>query len=172
MNTLLRMFGTLFAINLLTVGGGYVMLPLVHSYFVEQYGWLTEPEFLDAVALGQITPGPLTIMNAFIGYKVAGFVGASAATAATYLPSVMVVTFISRHYSRVSDNIVVKGIFSGIRPALAGMLAGVFVILGESAWGAPAPAIIGLAGFCLLVWTKLDPVIVILASGVAGALIL
>jgi len=172
MNTLLRLFGTLFAINFLTVGGGYVMLPLVHSYFVDNYHWLTEPEFMDAVALGQVTPGPLTIMNAFIGYKVAGVLGAVAATFATYIPSALVVTFISRHYEGVKDSAVVKGLFKGIRPALVGMLAGVFVTLGANAWQSPLPAFIGLAGFGLLVATKLDPVVVIIMSGIAGAALL
>ena len=79
----LKLFGLFFAINLFTIGGGYVMLPILHGYFVDQYGLLTNREFLEAVALGQVTPGPLTVMNAFIGYKVSGIPGAAAATLGT-----------------------------------------------------------------------------------------
>jgi len=72
----------------------------------------------------------------------------------------------------VKDSAVVKGLFKGIRPALVGMLAGVFVTLGANAWQSPLPAIIGLAGFGLLVATKLDPVVVLIMSGIAGAALL
>lgn len=167
--TLLRLFGTLFAVNLFTVGGGYVMLPLLHGYFVERYGWLTAQEFLDAVALGQLTPGPLTIMNVFIGYKVAGYAGAVAGAVGTYLPSLIVILLIGRFHGAFAGNATASAAFSGIKPAVAGMLAGVAVMLGQGALAEPSLAVIGLAGFGLMSFTKAEPTLVIIGAGIIGA---
>ena len=96
-------FWTLFYINLFTIGGGFVMLPLLQSEIVDHYHWLTNKEFIDSIAIGQLTPGPLTIMNAFIGYKIFGFGGAIGAVVSTYLPSILVVTIVSRFYLRFKN---------------------------------------------------------------------
>ena len=82
MSALVKLFATLFFVNLFTIGGGLVMIPILQDFFVQRYGWLTNKEFVEAVALGQVTPGPLTVMNAFIGYKVEGIPGAIAAIVA------------------------------------------------------------------------------------------
>lgn len=169
---LLRLFGTLFAVNMFTVGGGYVMLPLLHGYFVERYGWLTGQEFLDAVALGQLTPGPLTVMNVFIGYKVAGMAGAVAGAAGTYLPSLIVVTLVSKYYAGLRGSAAVDSVFMGIKPAVAGMLAGVAVTLGTVSMDGPLLVGIGAASFGVMAFTRAEPTLVIIGAGVAGALLL
>ncbi|HEX9861333.1 MAG TPA: chromate transporter [Nitrospirota bacterium] len=167
--TLLRLFGTLFAVNMFTVGGGYVMLPLLHSYFVERYGWLTGQEFLDAVALGQLTPGPLTIMNVFIGYKVAGAAGAVAGAVGTYLPSLIVVMAVGSFCGRGGRPSSVDAVIRGIKPAVAGMLAGVALMLGTGSMQEPALFGVGLASFLVMASTKADPTLVIIGAGVIGA---
>jgi chromate transporter len=168
---IMRIFATLFAVNLFTVGGGYVMLPILHGYFVERYGWLTNQEFLDAVALGQVTPGPLTIMNVFIGYKLAGVPGSVAGALGTYLPSLLVVSLVSGYYSRYRDSAAVDAVLRGLKPAVAGMLAGVAVMLGGGVAGVSGVFI--FAGcFALMAFTKADPTLVIIGSGVLGALLL
>lgn len=169
---LLRLFGTLFAVNMFTVGGGYVMLPLLHGYFVERYGWLTGQEFLDAVALGQLTPGPLTVMNVFIGYKVAGMPGAVAGAAGTYLPSLIVVTLVSKYYAGLRGSAAVDAVFMGIKPAVAGMLAGVAVTLGAASMDGPLLVGIGAASFGVMAFTRAEPTLVIIGAGVVGALLL
>ncbi len=169
--TLVLLFGVLFIVNLFTIGGGYVMLPLLHGFFVERFGWLTNQEFMDAVAIGQVTPGPLTIMNAFIGYKVAGFAGAVTATAGSYLPSLLVVTFVTRYYLRFKNSRVVASVFGGIKPAVVGMLLAVCLNLGAASLASPVTVAICMTGFALMTFTKIDPTLVILAAGVAGALL-
>ena len=169
---LLQLFGVLFVVNLFTIGGGYVMLPLLHDFFVTKFHWLTNKEFLDAVAMGQVTPGPLTIMNAFIGYKVLGFPGAVTATIGSYLPSILVVTFVTKYYLKFKGSRVVDSVFRGIKPAVVGMLAAVAIKLGGTSMVDPATVAIAVGCFALMTFTKMDPTLVILGSGVAGAFLL
>ena len=170
--TLVRLFGVLFAVNLFSIGGGYVMLPLLHQFFVEDFGWLTGQEFLDAVAVGQVTPGPLTIMNAFIGYKVAGFPGAVTATAGSYLPSLFVVTLVTKYYLKFKSSRAVVSVFRGIKPAVVGMLLAVGLNLAGVSLGSPLTMAIGLASFALMAFTKVDATLIVVAAGIAGGLFL
>jgi len=166
---LVQIFWIFFAVNFVTIGGGYVMLPILHQVFVEHYRLLTDKEFLDAIALGQITPGPLTLMNAFIGFKLKGLAGAVAATAGTYLPSMLVVTLATKYYLKFKDSRVLAAVFAGIKPAIIGMLAAVALMLGKTSIGEPVTLAIGLAAFILMSFTRVDPTLVIIGAGVAGA---
>jgi chromate transporter len=168
----LKLFGLFFAINLFTIGGGFVMLPILHGYFVDQYGLLTNREFLEAVALGQVTPGPLTVMNAFVGYKISGISGAAAATLGTYMPSLIVATLVSKYYLKFKGSRIVDSAFMGIKPAVVGMLLAVAVTLGRESFVSWPAAALGAASFGLMAFTKVDPTFVILGAGVAGYLIL
>jgi chromate transporter len=170
--TLLLLFGVLFLVNLFTIGGGYVMLPLLHGFFVERFAWMTNQEFMDAVAMGQVTPGPLTVMNAFIGFKVAGLAGAVTATAGSYLPSLLVTTFVTKYYLKFKTSKVVSSVFRGIKPVIVGMLLAVCFNLGAASLVGPIPVAIGLSAFALMAFTKIDPTLLVLAAGVAGAALL
>jgi chromate transporter len=169
--TLLTLFAVLLLVNFFTIGGGYVMLPLLHTFFVEQFRWLTEQEFVDAVAVGQVTPGPLTIMNAFIGFKVAGLAGAVAATAGSYLPSLLVVTFVTKFYLRFKDSRVASAILRGIKPAVVGMLLAVAVNLAGVSASTPLAACICLITFAAAAFTNVDPSLVVVGAGIVGAAI-
>lgn len=170
--TLVKLFGVLFAVNLLTIGGGYVTLPLLHRFFVEDFGWLTSRELADAVAVGQLTPGPMTIMNVFIGHKVAGFAGAVTATVASYLPSVAVGSLVARWYPKLRHSAAVAAVLRGMKPAVAGMLLAVTVQLGEASLVHPVALCIGAGTFVLMALTRLDPTLVVVAAGLAGAALL
>jgi chromate transporter len=170
--TLLKLFGVLLLVNFFTIGGGYVMLPLLHAFFVEQFRWLTDQEFVDAVAIGQVTPGPLTIMNAFIGYKVAGLAGAVTATAGSYLPSLLVVTFVTRFYLRFKDSRVASAVLRGVKPAVLGMLLAVAVNLAGVSASSPLAVGICLTSFAVAAFTKVDPTFVVVGAGIVGAAIL
>jgi len=170
--TLVVLFGVLFLVNLFTIGGGYVMLPLLHGFFVEQFAWMTNQEFLDAVAVGQVTPGPLTVMNAFIGFKVAGLAGAVVATLGSYLPSLLVTTFVTKYYLRFRASNVVRSVFRGIEPAVIGMLLAVCLNLGATSLVGPIPVAICLVSFAVMTLTKINPTLLVLGAGVAGAVFL
>jgi chromate transporter len=167
--TLLHLFGLLFLVSLFTIGGGYAMLPLLHRLFVEDLRWLTQREFLDAVAVGQMTPGPLTLMNAFVGHKVAGLPGAAVAAAGTFLPSVLVASFLARHYARLKRSRAFAAVLRGVKPAVVGMLVAVGVSLAGTSLDVPLAAAIGLASFAAAAFTRVDPTFVIVAAGVLGA---
>jgi chromate transporter len=167
--TLVKLFAVLFAVNLLTIGGGYVTLPLLHRFFVEDFGWLTGQEFVDCVAVGQVTPGPMTLMNAFIGHKVGGVPGAVIATLGSYLPSVLVVTAVTRYYLAFKSSRVVASAFRGIKPAVVGMLLAVTLDLGKVSLVGAAPAALAAASFAVMAFTRVDPTFVILAAGLLGA---
>jgi chromate transporter len=168
---ILNFFWTLFYINLFTIGGGYVMLPLLEQEMVAHHHWLTNKEFIDSIAMGQVTPGPLTIMNSFIGYKVFGFWGALGAVVSTYLPSILVVTLVSHYYLQFKNSPIVTSIFLGIRPAVIGLLAAVAITLGRAALVDVPAGLIATGSFAILAFTKVEPTFVILGAGVAGALL-
>ncbi len=170
--TLAKLFGVLFAVNLLTVGGGYVTLPLLHRFFVEDFRWLTSGELADAVAVGQLSPGPMTIMNVFIGQKVAGIPGAVTAAVASYLPSLAVGSLVARSYPRLRRSAAVAAVLRGTKAAVVGMLLAVALQLAGAAFVHPAAIAIGAASFALMACTRLDPTLVVVAAGVAGAALL
>jgi chromate transporter len=166
---LVKLFAVLFAVNLLTVGGGYVTLPLLHRFFVEDFRWLTSAEFMDCVAVGQLTPGPMTLMNAFVGHKVAGLPGAVTATVASYLPSLTVVVLVTRSYLRFRASRAVAAVTRGVIPAVVGMLLAVTLDLARTSLGAPLPVVLAGASFALMAFTRIDPTVVVVAAGLAGA---
>lgn len=166
-----KFFFILFYINLFTIGGGYVMIPLLEKELVDKLHWLSHQEFIEAIAVGQVTPGPLTIMNAFIGYKLFGIVGAIGATISSYLPSLVVVTLISYYYQEFRSSPFVDAAFRGIKPAVVGLLMAVAISLGRVSIIDPYTAIIAIVSFILISFTKIDPTFIILGAGIAGIII-
>jgi chromate transporter len=168
---ILKFFWTLFYINLFTIGGGYVMLPLLQREVVDHYHWLTNKEFIDSIAIGQVTPGPLTIMNVFIGYKIFGFWGALGALISTYLPSMIIVPIVSHYYLQFKTSWIVNAGFKGIRPAVIGLLAAVAITLGRASLVDIPTGVIAATSFAIIVFTKTEPTFVILGAGILGALV-
>lgn len=169
--TLAALCATLFIINALTIGGGYVMLPMLQEEFVQNHHWLTSQEFLDAIALGQITPGPLTVMNAFIGFKVSGLAGAILAMISSYLPSVLIVLLIAKFYYAYKSSQLITSSFKGITAAVIGLLVSVVITMGQGAFVDISTVIIAISSFIIIVNSKFDPTFVIIGAGAAGLLL-
>ena len=129
----LQVFLTFTGMSLSLFGGGYVFIPIIQETVVTNLSWLTSNEFNTAIALSQITPGPILISAAFIGYKVAGIIGATLATIGIFLPSGLLIIASSNYLHQVSDSYQIKAIFKGLRPAIIGLIfsAGITIALEE-----------------------------------------
>jgi chromate transporter len=109
-------------IGAVTFGGGFVMIPEIQAEVVDSHHWLTHQEFADATALGQITPGPVLIMATFVGYRVAGALGALFATIGVFLPSFVMTTAAATSFRRFRANRQMQAFLRGVAPAVAGLL--------------------------------------------------
>jgi chromate transporter len=151
-------------------GSGLAIVPFLREGVVEQHHWLTERQFLDAVAMGLITPGPVVITAAFVGYLVGGFVGAAIATVAIFVPIYLGVVLPGRWFLRHQDHPWLKGFVKGATAAAAGAIGGATIVLTRGAvvdWPTALIALVSL-GFVLRFKNR-EPVLVLLA-GVAGVL--
>lgn len=122
-------------------GGGFAMVPLMQNLAVYQHAWLTPSQFAAAIALGQVTPGPVAISATFIGYKVAGIPGAAVATAAVFTPSLVVMYFLERFYLKVRGNHITQAIMHGVVPVVIALILHVAISMGEPARHSPWQAL-------------------------------
>jgi chromate transporter len=123
---------TLSGMSLTLFGGGYVIIPMIQEVVVDNLGWLNDQEFVDAIAMGQITPGPIFISATFIGYKVGGLWGSITATFAIFLPPGFLMIFATRFMSQIKQSKNVNAIFKGLRPAVIGMIFAASYTIGKS----------------------------------------
>jgi chromate transporter len=164
------MDGILFKIGLLTFGNGYTMLPFVYKEAVQNFHWLTTKEFSDGIVMGQITPGPVIITATFVGYKVAGLIGAVTATLSIFLPSTMLVALVSETFVRYKDSRWAEFALKGILASFIGLLALVVGELAKANVSDYKTALIALTAIVLFVYTKINPVVLLLI-GIFASLI-
>jgi chromate transporter len=168
--------GTLFLFFLkagaFVFGSGLAIVPFLFGGVVGQYHWLTERQFLDAVAVAMITPGPIVITSGFIGYLVAGPLGACVAVLAVFLPPYLLVIFGAPHYRRLAKNRQVKAFVQGVTAAAVGAIAGAAVILSERAVMDKVTVVIAVVSVGLLLLLKrLPEPILIVGAGAAGIIL-
>jgi chromate transporter len=152
-------------------GSGLAIVPFLYGGVVEQHHWLTDRQFLDAVAVAMITPGPVVITAGFIGYLVAGPWGALAAATGVFVPVYLVVLFISPFFGRIAKNPQARAALEGVTAAAAGAIAGAVYILGRRAIHDWTTAL--LAAITLIVtlrWKVPEPVL-IAGAALAGGLL-
>jgi chromate transporter len=153
-------------------GSGLAIVPFLYGGVVVKFHWLTEHQFLDAVAVAMITPGPVVITSAFIGFLVAGPVGAVVAAGAVFAPPYLIVLFGARYYRRFAQNRQVKAFVQGVTAAAVGGIAGAAFILARRSLVDTATVVIAIITLAVLMFTKKIPEpIAILASGVVGVLL-
>jgi chromate transporter len=133
MGTLASVTATFLKIGLVFFGGGFALVPVLHHHLVTELGWLTPREFLDGLAISNLTPGPIAVLATFAGYRIAGVSGALAATIALFAPAVVLMLVISRQYTRFRNDRRAKRFLSGVNPAVAGLIASAAVLLGQDA---------------------------------------
>jgi chromate transporter len=166
-----KLFMTFAGMSLFLFGGGYVFIPLIQHTVVETNGWLTQQEFVDAIAMGQITPGPILISATFIGYKVAGVLGALVATIGIFMPPAVLMIIGSHALNRIKQSALIKAALRGIRPAVIGMIIAAVIAVGMTAPRHWASILIFAAALLAQLRFKLDVVWVIPTAGLAGLLL-
>jgi len=150
-------------------GSGLAIVPFLYGGVVNSFHWLTERQFLDAVAIAMITPGPVVITSGFIGYLVAGPLGAFAATLAVFLPPYLLVVFVAPYYRRFAKNRQVKAFVQGVTAAAVGAIAGAAIILSRRAVMDLPTVLIAVVSLILLLRLKKIPEpLIILGAGVVG----
>jgi len=122
-NSLLDLGLYFLKVGAFTIGGGLTMIAFIQDQVVGQFGWLTAREFIDGLALGQLTPGPVLMIAAYVGYKLAGVAGAAVAATAAFLPSFVIMLAILPTLDRVRQMTWVKAVMKGMAPAVIGVLA-------------------------------------------------
>ncbi len=153
-------------------GSGLAIIPFLHGGIVDRYHWLTERQFVDAVAVAMITPGPVVITVAFVGFLVAGILGAAAAAVGVFLPCYLLVVIPAPYYRRFAQNPQIKAFVAGVTSAATGAIAGAAIVLGRRAVvDVPTVAIFAATLLLLAKAKKIPEPIVILATGVIGVLI-
>lgn len=152
----------------LTFGSGLVIVPFLQQGLVEQYGWLDERQFLVAVAVGMISPGPVVITATFVGYLVAGFWGSLVATVGIFLPSFIFVLVAAPVLARHGRNPNVQGFVKGAYGAAIGTILGACFLLGRIAIGDWLTFLIGVASLAILFRWKVSNPLLIAATAVIG----
>lgn len=184
----LKLLFSFLKIGLFSFGGGYAMIPLIQKEIIS-HGWLTSPEFVDIIAIAEMTPGPIAVNSAtFVGYKAAGILGSISATIGVALPSLVIAIIISMFFFKYQKHPLNASIFYGIRPVIAALIMTAALFVAETSifiqkisfeslkllFSSPFE-VIDVSSIIILIVTlvallkfKIHPIIVILGSGILG----
>jgi chromate transporter len=156
---------SLFKIGSVAFGTGSTIIPLIQAEVVHEHHWLTMNQFVDAIALGQITPGPFLISAAFIGFKMGGLLGAILATFAIFSPSFVMTLIFTELFVHVKNLKAVRGALAGVLASFTGMLVVVILQISHATMQSPAALAMAAAAFIAVRWFKID-VIFVFAGGI------
>ena len=162
------LFLTFLKIGAVLYGSGYVLLAFLRNDFVERLGWLTDQQILDAVAVGQFTPGPVFTTATFVGYVVAGFPGAVLATIGIFLPSFFFVALLHPIVPRLRQYPWTAALLDGVNVAAIGLMAAVAWLLGRDAIVDPPTAALAIAAAVLLIRYRVNSAWLVVGGGVIG----
>jgi chromate transporter len=164
------LFVSLSKIGALAFGGGFTGIPLIQYEMVEKFQWLTTKEFLDGIALGQITPGPVLITSTFIGYKVAGLLGAAMATLGMFSSSFLILMLVIPYHDRLRGSARVRMMEQGVLGAFIGMLGLVLFNFGRTSL-VDLPTLLMAAAAFFALYKKVSLPYILLAGGVLSVLL-
>lgn len=149
-------------------GSGLAIVPFLHSGVVSEFGWLNERQFLDAVAVAMITPGPVVITTAFIGYLVMGLSGALVASIATFFPCYLITVACAPFYYKIARKEFIKDVVTGVTAAAVGAIAGACWVMGKRTLLDMPSVLMALFSLALLMKLKLKEPILIITAAVIG----
>ncbi|MGH9021481.1 MAG: chromate efflux transporter [Acidimicrobiia bacterium] len=166
-----RLFAVFLKVGALLFGSGYVLFAFLQRDLVLSRGWLTESQLLDAIAVGQFTPGPLFTTATFVGYLLNGVPGAAVATVAIFLPAFLMVALLGPVVDRLRSSALTGAALDGLNVAAVGVMAGVTWALGHDAVTDVSTAVIAIASLIALVRYRVNAAWLMLAGGCAGLLL-
>lgn len=165
-----KVFWEFFKIGAFTFGGGYAMIPLIQREIVDKYRWLSMEQFIDIIAIAEMTPGPIAVNSAtFVGYKVAKFWGAVMATIGVVLPSFLVIWLIASVFFQFQNNLVVQAAFKGLRPAVLGLIIAAVLTVGRTSLACGYKSLLIVTGAVIVLSVfKINPILVLISSAIIG----
>ncbi|MGI6115235.1 MULTISPECIES: chromate transporter [unclassified Clostridium] len=170
MKELWQLFGVFARLGAVTFGGGYAMLPILQREIVEKRNWATEDEVMDYYAIGQCTPGIISVnVSTFIGFKLKGILGGIIATLGFIAPSIVIIAVIATFISAFADAMVVKHAFAGIRVCVCVLIFNAVIKLGKGAVKDIVTGIVCALVFLAATFTPVSPIILVVLAGAAGA---
>lgn len=172
MNLLIQLFISFFKIGAFSFGGGYAMLPLLEKELIDKHQWISTSDFIDILAISEMTPGPISINSAtFLGYKVAGVLGAIFSTLAVVLPSFIIITLLYKFINRFKNSKYVSWAFRGIRPIVLGLIASAAITVGQTSFIDIKSVLIAIFIFFLVSIKKINTILAIIIAGILGVIL-
>lgn len=169
MKKLFELFFAFFKIGLTTFGGGYAMLPILQKGIVENKKWATEVEIANYYAVGQCTPGIISVNTAtFVGYKQKGIIGGIIATLGIVTPSIIIILLIANLISNIANYPLTQHIFSGIKVCVSALIISAFAKLWKNSVTDKFTLMIFLISLLFSIVFNLSPIAIILISGILG----
>ncbi len=163
-----RIFSFFLKVGAVLFGGGYVLLAFLEHGLIQEHAWLSRQQLLDAVAIGQFTPGPVLSTATFIGYILGGAPGAAVATIGIFLPSFLYVALLAPVLFRLRKSAWIGSFLDSVNACAVAVMAGVTLQLGTDALRGPVPWIIGLIALGVLLKWKISPAWIVIGGGLAG----
>lgn len=168
-----KLFKSSFHLSAFTFGGGYVIIPLMRTKFVEELGWIEEEEMMDLMAIAQSSPGSLAVnASILVGYKIDGIVGAMFSILGTILPPLILLTIISRFYAEFKANVFVNAALHGMQAGVAAVIVDVVMSMARQVFKLKRtlPVVIMVTSFIAAYFLKINVLYIIIAAGFVGAL--
>ena len=161
-------FGTM---SVTLFGGGYVFIPAIAKVVVDMHHWVTAKEFADGIAMGQVTPGPVSITASFVGYRLAGIWGAIVSAITIFVPPAILMLVAQQFMDRIKGRPETESVFKGVRPAVIGMIIVSVWVIGKSAPQDWQSLVIFGTVLLLSIWKNFDTAILVLIAGAMGWLL-
>lgn len=172
MASLADMFWSFFRIGAFTIGGGYVMIPLIQKAIVDRHKWLSKDEFVDILAVAQTAPGPLAVNTAtYVGFELRGIVGALVATAGCVLPSIIIITIVAAMFTELASIPAVQAAFAGVRPAVVALIISAVIKIGKPILRSRRELVLAAAALVAVAVLRVNTPVVIVAAAIIGVVL-
>lgn len=168
---LFELYLSFFKIGLFGFGGGYAMIPLIQKE-LEEHGWLKLKEFVNIIAIAEMTPGPIAINSGtFVGYKVSTIIGSLVATLGVITPSLIFILILAHYLSKFNQSPYVKEVIKFLKPTIIGLVVAAALTVGRTGVVDIPGLFISLSVVFLLVKTRVHPILIILLAGLSGIIL-